>query len=217
MEKRTEFSGKDVREALEAASSHYNRPVEDLKHEIMDKGRRGFLGIGRQPARISVLEEAGGPPRETGEGERLREILVGILRNWRIDLRYNLEEEDSRYKIDLYGRDRNLILDHNGKTLDSLQYLLNKILHHDERGGKRVVVDSRGFRSNRETELHEMARKSSEKVKRTGAKCELRPLNPYERRIVHMALKNDRGVETYSRGKGFLKRVTIKPAKGSKS
>ena len=217
MAKRKEFTGKDIGEALENAAGHYDKSLEELQYEVVDGGRKGFLGIGKREAKIVIIEEERRESeKRESDSDRLRQILSRLLRTWRVDLKYNLKEEKSQYKVELYGKDRTLILDQKGKTLDSLQYIVNKLLHTDGKVGKRVVIDSRGFRKNREAALFEMAKRSSEKVKESGKKYELKPLNPYERRIIHLALKDDRKVATYSKGSGFMKKITIVPAKDSK-
>ena len=90
--------------------------------------------------------------------------------------------------------------------------MLNRIIYRG-RKGKKIHVDSEGFRRVREDEIVEIAQRTAEKALDRGEECLLSPLNPYERRLVHLALQDNDAVETRSQGDGFLKRVAIRPAK----
>ena len=100
------------------------------------------------------------------------------------------------------------------EPLNALQYLLNRIVYRGRRGRK-IHVDSQGFRRVREDEIVEIAMRTADKVKARDEECVMSPLNPYERRLVHMALGEVDGVATRSIGDGFLKRVAIFPDRGS--
>jgi spoIIIJ-associated protein len=117
-------------------------------------------------------------------------------------------------EVEIEGADRDYLLDRRGEALNAVQYLLNRILYRG-RQGKKIHVDSNGFRKVREEEIVEIARLTAEKVRARGEESLLSPLNPYERRLVHLALREIEGVETRSIGDGFLKRVAIVPVRKS--
>lgn len=171
-----------------------------------------------------MLDEPGGeetgdepgpaPAAGTAEVESLAErILIGLG----LDVRAKATDTEAAIVVDLTGRDGDFLLSRKGEGLSALQYLLNRIIYRGRRG-KKIQVDCGGFRRMREDEIVEIARRSAEKAKARGEETLLSPLNPYERRLVHVALAEIGGVTTRSVGDGFLKRIAIVPvAKGGSS
>jgi spoIIIJ-associated protein len=147
------------------------------------------------------------PPADVAEVERLAER---ILRGLGLEVRARASDTPSAILVDLTGKDRDFLLSRKGEGLSALQYLLNRIIYRG-RKGKKIQVDCGGFRKLREDEVVEIALRSAEKVKARGEECVLSPLNPYERRLVHLALAEIGGVETRSIGDGFLKKIAIVP------
>jgi spoIIIJ-associated protein len=140
--------------------------------------------------------------------ERLAErILTGLG----LDVRVAVRDAGATLEADVNGADRDYLLDRRGEALNALQYLLNRIVYRGQRG-KKIHVDCGGFRKVREDEIAEIARRTAERVLERGEGSKMSPLNPYERRLVHLALKDVAGVETRSVGDGFMKRVAIFPA-----
>src|SRR5882672_9172193 len=134
-----------------------------------------------------------------------------ILHGLGLDIKATASDGAEAIQLDLAGPDGEHLLNRKGEGLGALQYLLNRIIYRG-RKGRKIQVDCGGFRKMREDEIVEIAVRSAEKVKAGGQECLLSPLNPYERRLVHIALKDVAGIETQSRGDGFLKRVAILPA-----
>jgi len=147
-------------------------------------------------------------PADTAEVERLSER---ILRGLGLDIRASARDDRDAIQLDLSGADRDYLLSRKGEGLSALQYLLNRIIYRG-RKGKKIQVDCGGFRKLREEEILEIALRTAEKVKACGEESLLSPLNPYERRLVHLALAVIGGIETRSVGDGFLKRIAIVPA-----
>ena len=147
------------------------------------------------------------PAADAGEVERLVER---ILRGLGLDVRASARDDQETIQVDLAGADRDYLLSRKGEGLSALQYLLNRIIYRG-RKGKKIQVDCGGFRKLREEEIVDIAVRTAEKVKTSGEESLLSPLNPYERRIVHLALAEIDGVETHSVGDGFLKRIAILP------
>ncbi len=162
-----------------------------------------------EPARGSGAEtEDEAPPADAADVERLAER---ILRGLGLDVHASVHDDPDAIQIDLSGADRDYLLSRKGEGLSALQYLLNRIIYRGRRG-KKIQVDCGGFRKLREEEIVEIALRAAEKVKACGEESLLSPLNPYERRLVHLALAEIGGVETRSVGDGFLKRIAIVPA-----
>ncbi len=133
-----------------------------------------------------------------------------------LDIRASARDDQDTIQVDLAGVDRDYLLSRKGEGLGALQYLLNRIIYRG-RKGKKIQVDCGGFRKLHEEEIVEIAVRTAEKVKACGEESLLSPLNPYERRLVHLALAEIGGVETRSVGDGFLKRIAILPAAKSGS
>ncbi|HYS78381.1 MAG TPA: R3H domain-containing nucleic acid-binding protein [Candidatus Dormibacteraeota bacterium] len=152
--------------------------------------------------------EGHAPAADAGEVERLAER---ILHGLGLDIRASARDDQDTIQVDLAGVDRDYLLSRKGEGLGALQYLLNRIIYRG-RKGKKIQVDCGGFRKLHEEEIVEIAVRTAEKVKACGEESLLSPLNPYERRLVHLALAEIGGVETRSVGDGFLKRIAILPA-----
>jgi spoIIIJ-associated protein len=103
-----------------------------------------------------------------------------------------------------------ILIGYRGETLDSLQYLVSLVINKGhETAYKRVVLDTENYRSKREETLKRLAQKVASTVRRTGKNVRLEPMNPYERRIIHSALQDDRYVKTYSEGEEPYRRVVV--------
>jgi len=222
MERKLEFEGKDLEEALEKARQDLGRKPEEFEYEILEDAKKGFLGIGTRPARIRLREAAARSEGPALPGaipysrhEVLREVAGRILREMKLDLTARLQDRDEAIVLELGGRDARLLLDHDGEALDALQHILNKILSRDPRFETRVIADCEGFRSRRDRELVERATRAGDEVQRTGKPVHLDGLNAYERRLVHMALDGEKGLRTYSTGDGNRKRLTIEATEPS--
>lgn len=144
--------------------------------------------------------------------EEVQEFQARLLVLVGVELDFTIETTEESLVVRLSGPDRDLMLQDRAELLEANQYLLTRIFANRLEPGRRIVVDCDGFRERKEQELRAIALKASEKAKRTGLSQELGLMNPYERRIVHLAVAEDAAVTSSSRGEGFLKRVTISPA-----
>jgi spoIIIJ-associated protein len=121
-----------------------------------------------------------------------------------------INEDNDTIKISLTGPDMGILIGYRGETLDSLQYLVSLVINKGhETSYKRVVLDTENYRSKREETLKRLAQKVANTVRRTGKIIRLEPMNPYERRIIHSALQEDRYVQTFSEGEEPYRRVVI--------
>jgi len=142
----------------------------------------------------------------------LTELARIFVEGMGINLSISVTEQEDHYRIDLEGEDAWLLVEKKAAPLDALQLLVGKVAEKRFRLDKRIVVDCDGVRRARESDLQEMARAAAEKVIRLSTPIELEPMNPYERRLVHLALTDQEGVQTSSVGEGYLKRVQISRA-----
>jgi spoIIIJ-associated protein len=126
-------------------------------------------------------------------------------------------QEEDRISLLIATDDAGLLIGKQGQTLDALQYLVTKMLAKQTRKKVRISIDVEAYRARHNEALALLAQKYGEKVKRSGKSVTLNPMNPYDRRIVHMALQGDRDLKTISRGEGLYKKVVISPVKKKES
>lgn len=151
--------------------------------------------------------EAEANPAEAGT---LEDFLSRFIEASPFEIHCHVTDEAERILIEIEGPDRDLFLERRGEGLLSLQVLLGRVAAQ-EGIARPIFVDSEGFRQSREEEIAEIAILAAEKVKKLKEPQKLRQMDPYERRLVHIALQDDPDVETESEGEGFEKRVVIKP------
>jgi spoIIIJ-associated protein len=205
-----EFEGKTTEEAIESASAHFQVTPEQLEIEIVSVGSPGIFGLGGRKAKIRAALP--------GEGEddllpRAREILEQLLMKMQEPAKVTATHEEDRINLIIESEDAGLLIGKQGQTLDALQYLVTKMVAKQTRRKVRVAVDVEDYRARHNESLTLMAQKYGEKAKRSGKSVTLNPMNPYDRRIVHMALQSDRDLKTVSRGEGLYKKVVITPVK----
>ena len=126
-----------------------------------------------------------------------------------INTSVNVEETDDGPRINLAGEEAELLVRHRGDPLKALQHVVDMSFGRELPEGKRIFVDALEYRKGKDIELRQMAKLLAEKVKQNGIDQQLGPLNPYERRIVHMAVAEVPGVTTESVGDAFSKTVLI--------
>ena len=205
-----EFEGKTTEEAIENAAAHFQLPSEELEIEIVSVGSPGIFGLGGRKARIRAAL-----PQEP-EDDLLplaREILEQVLAKMQEPGTVTATQEEDRISLLIATADAGLLIGKQGQTLDALQYLITKMLAKQTRRKVRIAIDVEAYRARHNEALALLAQKYGEKVKRSGKSITLNPMNPYDRRIVHMALQGDKDLKTISRGEGLYKKVVISPAK----
>jgi spoIIIJ-associated protein len=157
------------------------------------------------------------PPQEpeSENATTVRAWIEEVIRLGRFDLQIRTTESDEQIVVRFFGGDGELLLDRHGELLDALQVLANKAMT-GRRVQKDIEMDCEQFKERRVEELEQRARETADRVRRDGREQLLPAMSPIERRIVHLALQDDREVTTQSRGDGFFKRVAIilRPAGG---
>ncbi len=146
--------------------------------------------------------------------EQGQEFLTQILAMMQIEAEVVIEEQNV---LNICGDGSGVVIGKRGQTLDSLQFILNRMVNRDREIPVYVNVDSEGYRSRHIDHLKSIAQKMSDKAKRTGHSVTLERMNPHDRRIIHMELKDDSRVNTRSIGDGSFKKVVIVPRKASRS
>jgi spoIIIJ-associated protein len=205
-----EFEGKTTEEAIENAGAHFQVPPEELEIEIVSVGSPGIFGLGGRKARVRAALMQG---EEDDLLPRAREILEQVLEKMQEPGTVTVTQEEDRINLLIETSDAGLLIGKQGQTLDALQYLVTKMLAKQTRKKVRIAIDVEAYRARHNEALALLAQKYGEKVKRSGRPITLNPMNPYDRRIVHMALQGDKDLKTISRGEGLYKKVVISPVK----
>ncbi|HEY8417553.1 MAG TPA: RNA-binding cell elongation regulator Jag/EloR [Limnochordales bacterium] len=152
-----------------------------------------------------------GPPDERRVA-RARAFLTGVLERMEVDAALETSiAEDGTVQINIVGQDLGLIIGRRGQTLDALQFLVNQVANRGEGRRVRIVLDVEGYRARRVEALTALARRMAARARRQRRKVALEPMSAHERRIVHLALASEHGVETYSEGEEPYRRVIIAP------
>ena len=198
------FSAKTVDEAVTKALIDLGTTSDKLEYEVIEKGSAGFLGIGAKPAIIRARKK-----------ESIQDNAVDFLAqifdamNMQVTIAAVFNEEEKELSITLEGDDMGILIGKRGQTLDSLQYLVSLIVNKNSDGYLRVKLDTENYREKRKKTLETLAKNIAYKVKRTKRPVSLEPMNPYERRIIHAALQNDKYVLTRSEGEEPFRHVVI--------
>lgn len=204
MKRSLQLKSKTEQDAIAKALEQLKVSAEDIEVEVLKNPTKGFLGlIGAKDGiyKITVIE------RET---DIAKSFIENILKNANVDASVNVTQENNLIKVDIEGNDVACLIGRRGETLDSIQFLtglaLNKV---NKDSHMRVLVDIENYRSKREESLIRYARKVAREVAKTRKTKKLDYMNPYERRIVHSALQNDKYVSTYSEGTDPYRRLVI--------
>lgn len=209
-----EIEGKSVEEAIAVACEKLKLSREQLDVEVVTKGSSGIFGIvGAKKAKIRVTAKVA--PVEAG-AESAKRILMEILKHVDIPTVVEAEVREGIVYLNIISNGSGLLIGKRGKTLNSLQYLVGKILQRDFSEGLAVVVDTEDYRSKRESSLVELAQELADKVKKSGRPLTTGPMNAQDRRVIHLALKETSDIRTKSKGEGNLRRVVIYPVKRAK-
>jgi len=201
-----EFEGKSTEEAINNACAHFELTPEQLEIEIMSVGSSGIFGLGGRKAKVRAARRMA---PEMDLLDPARDILEQILNKMGEPAEVAAAQDADKINLTVKAEDAGLIIGKQGLTLEALQYLVTKILTKQSGRKVRVVIDIESYRARHNQALMDMAVKYGEKVKKSGKSITLNPMNPYDRRIVHLALQGDKELKTISRGEGLYKKVVI--------
>ena len=199
-----EISAKSVDEAITEASIQLGIPSSEIEYEIVDKGSTGFLGIGSKSAVIKVR-------KKFSVEESVREFLSSVFNamDIEVEILVKIDENEKLIDVELKGADMGLLIGKRGQTLDSLQYLTNLAVNKNSDSYYKVKVDTEDYRKRRKETLENLAKNIAFKVKRTKRPVALEAMNPFERRVIHSALQNDKFVTTHSEGEEPYRHVVV--------
>ena len=199
-----EVSAKTVDEALTEASISLGIPSSEIEYEVIEKGSTGFLGLGSKNAVIKAR-------KKFSVEESVKEFLKSVFHamDMAVEIIVKVNEEEKLIEVDLKGDDMGILIGKRGQTLDSLQYLTNLAVNKHSENYYKVKVDTEDYRKRRKDTLENLAKNIAYKVKRTKRAVALEPMNPFERRVIHSTLQNDRFVTTHSEGEEPYRHVVV--------
>lgn len=205
-----EITAKTVEEATEIALRELDAERGEVAVEVISQGRAGLFGIGSEPAKVRLTRLSESGSAASHGMEIVSRLLSGMESNALPTIR-SMSDEEGWPIIDIQGEDSGLLIGRRGETLRALQFLTNLILSHKIQDRGRVVIDVEHYRDRRARTLQAMATRVAEQVRANGRSITLEPMNPAERRVIHLALADHPQVRTESEGVGESRRVTVMP------
>lgn len=207
--------GRTVEEAVEKALAKLGLTLDQVDVQILDEGSKGVLGlVGTKQAKVLVRKKVVANEVQ----QKIEEIASGLMRLMGVSAQISIKVENGVHNvnIDTAGVD-GLLIGRKAQTLESLEYLLRRMVGKQLKRSVRMQVDVGGYKQRRIASLRKKALAIADKVKASNKEVQMEPLSAADRRIVHLALANDPKVKTYTVGDGDLKSVVIAPQKKGKS
>lgn len=203
MERFTEKTARTIEEAVSMAIEELNVDKEDVEIEVVEEGNKGLFGlIGSKQARVRVTV------KQSPNG-RIEKFLKDIFKEMDLNIDIDVKESQKSIEINLIGDSMGVLIGRRGETLDALQYLASIVANRGNETYKRVIIDTENYRKKREETLEKLAHKVADRVVKFKKSVTLEPMNPYERRIIHSALQQNKNIETYSVGEEPNRKVVI--------
>lgn len=201
-----EITGSTEEEAIEAALKQLGLSRDDISVEVLERGKKGFLGIGNVPAKVRVSYET-----HDSRVDQLEKFLTGLFERMGVEADISTEEnkEDNTISVELSGSNIGALIGRRGETLDAIQHLSNYVINSGDGERTRINIDAENYRAKRTEALENLAKKVAGKVVKYHRNVTLEPMNAYERHVIHTALQDFEGVTTYSTGTEPNRRVVV--------
>jgi spoIIIJ-associated protein len=219
------FSGADVTDAVQAAALALDAPTDTIRYIVLDTGAPAQGRQAARPARIAVLVDAQDEPqREASRADqepahqepadlegRLSTLANALGRAADVGTRVALTEDAETLTIQVSTEEPAFLWGKQGEVFEALEHVIRKVaVRHAQ--GRRIVIRDDAHRERRDAALREHAREAAAGVRGDGLTRELRNLNSYERRVIHLALEGEAGVRTRSVGSGDERTLLVEPA-----
>lgn len=200
--------GKTIEEAKQQAMEKLGeKNYESIDFEILDEGSKGLFGIGIKYAKVKATVKK----EDSLDASVAEKLLREIMRYLNADGQISVEKSDDMEILNIYGKDLGLLIGKNGKTLQSIQYVINLIVNREQLEKKKIFIDVERYKAKKEKGLIELAKRTADKVRNDERTVVLDPMQANERRIIHLALKDNPYVSTFSQGDEPLRKVIIAP------
>lgn len=200
-------SGETLEEAIQSALTQLNITEDKAEIEVIDEGKKGFLGLFGSVRAVVKVREKLDTISET------KNFIQEVAKNMGVDVTIETEQVDQRVVFHLSGEKIALLIGKRGKTLNALQYLAQLVLNKHTEQFHSVIIDAEGYRKRREETLVDLAEKMANRAIRINKTVTLEPMPAYERKIIHSALQNISEVTTFSDGVEPYRHIVIKPVK----
>jgi spoIIIJ-associated protein len=198
-------------------------PPRDNQNQNQRRGRNDNRGRGRTPAPSSAPaaeDDSGSAGRKSADLEEQRREAIVILKQIleqmgeQTDVR-EIEVDAETVELEIKGDGSGILIGRHGQTLDALEYIVNRILARRIKDAAPISLETESYRARRRQQLHRMALSMGEKAKREHKPMRLEPMTPRDRRVVHLALKDDPMITTRSAGEGQMRSIEIVPTDSS--
>ena len=199
-----EFKGKTVDDAITEAQVAFGTTIDKIEYEVVEEGSNGLLGLFSKEAVIKAR------CKDTLE-DKIRQFITDVLDKMEMpaEVEIEIDEIEKVININLTGDETGDLIGKRGANLDALQYLISIVVNKNSEEYYRVKLDTKEFRERRQKTLENLAKNVASKAKKTRRKVVLEPMNPYERRVIHSYLQNDKNVTTKSEGEEPNRRVVV--------
>ena len=207
-----EIEAKTMEEALTKASEQLGIARDQLEVEVISENANklfGIIGGSKVKIRASIRE----PRPGEGYSGLAKEVLENILYRFGVSAAVEVTEDDECINLEIKSDGSGILIGRKGQTLDALQYLVNKIVRRSPAAIKQIIIDTEGYRLRRKDALVELAKRLGDRAKTQDTPVSTGPLNPFERRIIHLTLQDDAALATQSTGEGAARSVMISPKK----
>ena len=205
MSEKKEFFSHSLKDAIAMAASEFSVDEDKIKYEIITEKTKYF---GHSHREIYIFAW----PSDEMEQQNLEDFIDNLIQLMSIQLKYKISNGKGFLKVDFRGEDYKLMLYQNGNLLNAIQYLLNRL--YSDSIGKKIYCECENFRKNREQELTHLAHRYAKDVKKSGAPVNIKGLNPFERRVIHLTINKYSDLESKSDGDSFQKVITIRKVNG---
>lgn len=198
-----------VEDAITEALVELGITSDEAEIEVLEEQSSGLFGLfSNKLAKVKVS-------KNSTPDIIVETFLEKVFKEMELDVELSIkyDEAESNMDIDMNGPNMGILIGKRGQTLDSLQYLISLVVNKEADNYIRVKLDTENYRDRRKQTLENLAKNLANKVKKTGRKFTLEPMNPYERRIIHFTLQNNKFVETHSEGEEPYRKVIIVPKK----
>jgi spoIIIJ-associated protein len=220
-----EASGETIGEAKwqamrELERLHPGLDRDAVTFDVLTEGERGLLGVGTAPARVlarvdtaAIEGAAAAAEAESSLAALAEEAVARITDELGMRARVSVTEDDETVRVTASAPDVGMLIGRDGRTIDAVQHIVSSIAYRQEGpDGKAVEVDAGGYRERRRSRLEATARAAASRALRDGEPVRLEPMSAAERRIVHLTLQDDEGLETHSEGDDPDRYVVVSPA-----
>ena len=214
-----QMTGKTVEDAIEIALRELDVDRGEVEIDVISRGKAGVFGLGSEPAKVKVSKVVLSSSKEDDSSSNIirvaRETIDELISLMDVDVMCNLRQAESEEVggplFEIEGDDSGLLIGRKGETLRSLQFMVRFLVSRKTGERANLSVDVEGYDDRRRQSLSSLANRVAQRVVKTGRSIELEPMNPRERRLVHITLSENGDVYTESSGTGEGRRVVILP------